>query len=104
MWATAVHCDYSLETQGTDVAAVLKSSNQFMQSLLKAGLVQPGDTGLGLKVSEEGRCIGKDGQPNSVFLSGPQLIDRDFEAIAVPELRNHAKTAAQNVLSSLKAR
>lgn len=71
-----------------------------MQSLLKAGLVQPGDSGLGIKITDDGRCIGQAGPSDLIFASGPQLIDRDFEAIAVPELKVHAKTAAQNVLQT----
>lgn len=71
-----------------------------MQSLLKSGSVKPGESGLGIQITEDGRCIGEKEPSNLIFASGPQLLDRDFEAIAVPELRQHAQTAAKQVLQS----
>lgn len=82
-------------------AAVLKSSNRLMQSLLKEGLVLPGESGLGIQVSEQSRVIGKGGESKAIWAVGPQLMDRDFESIAVPELRQQAMYAAQAVLDQL---
>lgn len=79
-------------------AAVTKSSNQLMQSLLSKGLVLPGSSGLGIRVAPSSRVIGKDGESKSIWAVGPQLMDRDFESIAVPELREQAKFAAEAVL------
>ena len=72
-----------------------------MVSLLEAGLVQAGASGLGLSVTEDGRAIDRGGEPNCIFLCGPDLRDRDFLATAVGDLRLHAKTAAHNVLQHL---
>lgn len=69
-----------------------------MQSLLQKGLVQPGNSGLGIQVSESGRVIGREGQSANIWAVGPQLMDRDFESIAVPELRQQATFAAKAVL------
>ena len=71
-----------------------------MQSLLSAGLVLPGTSGLGIQVAESSRVIGKDGESASIWAVGPQLMDRDFESIAVPELRQQALSAAKAVLSN----
>ena len=70
-----------------------------MQSLLKAGLVLPGESGLGIRVSPDSRVIGKEGESSSIWAVGPQLMDRDFESIAVPELREQAQFAAKSVLA-----
>lgn len=72
-----------------------------MQTLLRSGLVIPGSSGLGIQVTDEGQAIGQSGPSKRIFVCGPQLIDRDFEAIAVPELKQHARTAAQNVLKAV---
>ena len=70
-----------------------------MQSLLEEGLVLPGESGLGIRVSPSSRVIGKEGESPSIWAVGPQLMDRDFESIAVPELREQALHAAKSVLA-----
>lgn len=69
-----------------------------MQSLLSKGLVLPGNSGLGIQVAESSRVVGRDGESANIWAVGPQLMDRDFESIAVPELRQQAMFAAQAVL------
>lgn len=71
-----------------------------MQSLLNEGLVLPGSSGLGTQVAESSRIIGKNGESKCIWAVGPQLMDRDFESIAVPELREQALVAAKAVLES----
>lgn len=90
-------------SQSKHAAAVRKSANPLMKTLLKAGLVQPGDSGLGMKITEDGQCVGVKGPSDLIYACGPQLMDRDFEATAVSNLRVHARTAAQIVLQGCVA-
>jgi uncharacterized NAD(P)/FAD-binding protein YdhS len=78
---------------------VTKSSNKLMQSLLAGGLVLPGESGLGIQVAPSSRVIGMAGESHAIWAVGPQLMDRDFESIAVPELRAQALFAAKGVLT-----
>ena len=80
------------------LAAVLKSSNKLMQSMLAEGLLLPGTSGLGVQVAASSRVVGKTGESPSIWAVGPLLMDRDFESIAVPELRQQAMAAANGVL------
>jgi uncharacterized NAD(P)/FAD-binding protein YdhS len=63
------------------------------------GLLVPDALGLGLQVDEALRVLGRDGEA-SRWLSyvGPLLKARDWEATAVPELRQHAAALAQRLL------
>lgn len=69
-----------------------------MQNLLKKGYVLPGDTGIEIKISEEGRIVGKEGVSELIYALGPQLRDRDFEVTAVIDLRRNAKSTAEHIL------
>jgi len=50
-------------------------------------------------VTEECALVGANGEPSrSLYLVGPLLKARFWEATAVPELRQHAKAVAQRLL------
>lgn len=72
------------------------SASPLVASLCADGLVVPDSLGLGLLVDDEYRVIGRDGQPSpQLRYVGPLLKARDWEATAVPELRQHAAALAR---------
>ena len=59
----------------------------------------PDALSLGLDVSDDLAILDADGQASaSIFLVGPLLKARFWEATAVPELRQHAATLARKLL------
>lgn len=75
-----------------------KSLNPLLRQLVAQGSALPGTSGISIQVSDSGRLISKDGECKDVWVVGPQLVDRDFESIAVPELRQQAQNAAKGLL------
>lgn len=69
-----------------------------VQSLLTNGLLRTDAHGLGIDVADDGHVIARDGQPvDSLYYVGPWLRARDWEATAVPELREHALALAHTL-------
>ncbi len=69
-----------------------------IKALVASGTIVPDDLGLGIAVDADGRVI--DGSGNVVhglFVVGPALRARDWEATAVPELRVLAERTAEAV-------
>ena len=78
---------------------VTEVDDSLLQSLLAAGLVRSDPHGLGIDVADDGRVIARDGSPvESLYYIGPWLRARDWEATAVPELREHAKALARTLV------
>ena len=75
-----------------------KSQNPLLKELVAEGSALPGTSGVSIQVSDRGRLISQTGECDNVWVVGPQLVDRDFESIAVPELRKQAQNAAKGVL------
>lgn len=72
-------------------ASVERQSDPFARSLLANGFIRSDGLGLGIDVAEDGRVISRDGAPvDGLYYVGPWLRARDWEATAVPELREHA--------------
>ncbi len=70
-----------------------------LDALLAAGRIVPDPHRLGILAAEDGAIIGADREPSrTVFLVGPLLKARDWEATAVPELRVHAARLAERLL------
>jgi uncharacterized NAD(P)/FAD-binding protein YdhS len=70
-----------------------------LPSLLAAGLVRADALGLGLDVNAEGALLDAEGRASRWLHGiGPMLKARDWEAVAVPELRVHARRLAQRLL------
>ena len=80
----------------SDVARI---GDRFLDALCRRGLAVPDALGLGLEVDDELALVGADGRPSEIlFLVGPLLKARFWEATGVPELRQHAKSVAERLL------
>ena len=66
------------------------------------GLVRPDPLGLGIDVGIHGALIDNDGfESPLLYYVGPFLRARDWEATAVPELRQYARRMAGHLLETL---
>jgi uncharacterized NAD(P)/FAD-binding protein YdhS len=75
-----------------------------LQRLHQAGHLCPDALGLGLAVDGAGALLDAQGWPSPVLsYLGPWLRARDWEATAVPELRQHALALAQRLLGDAAA-
>ena len=75
------------------------STDPLVRSLLSAGLIRADELQLGLDVAPDGRVISRAGAPvDSLYYIGPGLRARDWEATAVPELRQHAARLARQLV------
>ncbi len=73
--------------------------DRLIGSLREAGLIRPDPLGLGLEADADGALLDAAGRPSPVLsLVGPLLKARDWEATAVPELRDHAFRLATRLL------
>lgn len=71
-------------------------------SLLASGTIVPDELGLGISVDAEGQAIDANGRVvEGLFVVGPALRARDWEATAVPELRVLAERTAAAVFRIL---
>jgi uncharacterized NAD(P)/FAD-binding protein YdhS len=76
-----------------------------IQNLLRRGFLQPDAHRLGAETSVDYRAIERGGQASSwLFVIGPMLRARFFEATAVGELRLHAAALASKIELAHKAR
>jgi uncharacterized NAD(P)/FAD-binding protein YdhS len=82
---------------GPDYRAA-QSENALVQSLLSDGLIAPDRLELGIRVTSDSEVVGADGRiVKGLYYIGPWLRARDWEATAVPELREHARRLAEQV-------
>jgi uncharacterized NAD(P)/FAD-binding protein YdhS len=73
-------------------------ADPLVRSLLSNGLIRSDALALGIDVSEDGRVISREGAPvDRLYYIGPWLRARDWEATAVPELREHALRLARRL-------
>ena len=80
-------------------------NDPLFKSLCAQGLLQPDPLGLGIEISSDGIALGRDGAPvRAIYYVGPFLRARDWEATAVPELRQYAKQVADHLLASIDRR
>ncbi len=78
---------------------VRRVGDALLDALLAAGRLVPDAHRLGVEVAEDGALLDASGTPSPVlFLVGPLLKARDWEATAVPELRVHAARLAERLL------
>lgn len=84
---------------------VARLPDPLFRSLLAQGLIRPDSLGLGLDADDQDLLRGADGlrQPG-LYLIGPMLRARDWEATAVPELRQQAARLAERLLATLTSR
>ncbi len=78
---------------------VRRLGDRFLDALCRRGLAVPDPLALGLEVSEELELLDAEGRPSPhLYLVGPLLKARFWEATAVPELRAHAARLAERLL------
>jgi uncharacterized NAD(P)/FAD-binding protein YdhS len=86
----------------TGPGRVSQHADPLVQSLLANGLLNTDALDLGIDVAEDGRVIDTDGKPVSgLYYLGPWLRARDWEATAVPELREHARALGVRLAGSV---
>jgi uncharacterized NAD(P)/FAD-binding protein YdhS len=75
-----------------------RSDNALIKSLLSSGLMAADRLELGIRVTADSEVIGADGRVvKGLYYIGPWLRARDWEATAVPELREHARRLAERI-------
>ncbi len=80
---------------------VLTVRDRLTSQLLAEGLVSPDEVRIGLRVSEKYEVIDRHGTPiQHCYYVGPLLKAMFWEAIAVPELRVHARRLADQLIRS----
>lgn len=80
---------------------IARSPWPLVQQLHAAGVLQPDALRLGLAIDEHYQPLGRKGQPAAgLHYMGPWLRARDWEAVAVPELREHVARLAAKLLSA----
>ncbi|HEY6123818.1 MAG TPA: FAD/NAD(P)-binding protein [Steroidobacteraceae bacterium] len=73
-------------------------TDPLVQSLLSSGVICPDPLSLGILIDARGQPISRDGAPvDRLYYLGPWLRARDWEATAVPELREHAAALARSL-------
>ncbi len=82
--------NYDITTMDAPLIAQLRDEGYLQQDALK----------LGFEIDADFRVIGRDGvAADDLLYIGPMLKARFWEAIAVPELRGHARRLAANLLT-----
>ncbi len=72
--------------------------------MASSGLIAADSLRLGIEVADDYRVCDQHGQNNAaIYYVGPLLKARDWEAIAVPELRVHARAVSNAVIKKLTA-
>jgi len=75
--------------------------NPLLRNLLRRGLIDPDDMGMGVRIAEDHTIIARDGQRSAFLLAlGPLLRGTLWETIAVPELRGQAWRVARTILDA----
>ena len=75
-----------------------QSANALVQSLLSSSLIAPDRLELGIRVTADSEVLGADGRiVKGLYYIGPWLRARDWEATAVPELREHARRLGERL-------
>ncbi|HYJ42117.1 MAG TPA: FAD/NAD(P)-binding protein [Steroidobacteraceae bacterium] len=73
-------------------------ADPLVQSLLSSGTIRSDALSLGIDIADDGRPVSRDGTPvDRLHYLGPWLRARDWEATAVPELREHAAQLARSL-------
>ena len=73
-----------------------------LESLRTRGLLKPDALGTGMEITPSGALVNSDGAESRwLYYVGPFLQARDWEATAVPELREYVKRMADTLASAL---
>ena len=74
-----------------------------LASLRAQGRLSVDEMGLGLRVDDQHRLLDAGGRPQpGLHYVGPMLKAQFWEAVAIPELRKHARLVAEQVLRTLR--
>ena len=85
-------------------SCLAKARDPLHTSLRDAGVLASDTLGLGIVVDRQLRPIDASGVPaEGLFYVGPMLKAQCWEAVAVPELRCHARDVAQHVLADARS-
>jgi uncharacterized NAD(P)/FAD-binding protein YdhS len=77
---------------------VERVADPLVQSLLSNATIRTDRLSLGIDVASDGRPLSRDGSPvDRLYYLGPWLRARDWEATAVPELREYAAALARSL-------
>ncbi len=86
----------------TGPGRVSQHADPLVQSLLANGLIRVDSLDVGIDVADDGRVISREGAPvDHLYYLGPWLRARDWEATAVPELREQALALASRLARDL---
>ena len=89
--------DLVVNCTGPDARAD-RRDDPLVQSLLANGFLRRDEHALGIEVSPDGRVLNSNGAPvDHLYYIGPWLRARDWEATAVPELREQAAALAGKI-------
>ncbi len=98
-----LHVDRVINCTGPNYD-LLRSSDPLVQQLLGAGLVSADPLRLGLRTLAAGRVVSAGGGAvSNLYYCGPMLRERAWEATAVPELRVHVATLADELTTAWRA-
>ena len=76
-------------------------SSPLIKQLYQSGQIQPDDLRLGIKIDDHYHPINKKNKSSeNLYYIGPMLRAKYWEAIAVPELSQHCKYLATNIINS----
>jgi uncharacterized NAD(P)/FAD-binding protein YdhS len=77
------------------------TQNPLLRNLLRRGLIEPDNMGMGVRIAEDHTIVTQDGQRSTTLLAlGPLLRGTLWETIAVPELRGQAWRVARTILDA----
>lgn len=97
-----LNADHIIDATGParDITTI---QHPLITNLLRRGFVTPDTHRLGAQIHSDYRAIGRDGFPLEwLYVTGPMLRARYFEATAVPELRLHTAALAARVANELE--
>lgn len=99
-WIDADHV-FDATGPARDIGAI---RHPLIQNILRRGFIRPDSHRLGAETSADYRAIGRDGKPSPwLFIVGPMLRARYYEATAVSELRLHTATLATRIGQAIDA-
>ncbi len=99
-----IEADHIIDATGParDITGI---SHPLIRNLLRRGFLVPDEHRLGARVQADYRAIQRGGQPLEwLYIIGPMLRARYFEATAVPELRLHTAALASRLAADLEAK
>jgi uncharacterized NAD(P)/FAD-binding protein YdhS len=80
------------------------TAEPLLADLQAKGVITADALHLGLEVADDYRAIGINNKSRGIYYVGPMLKARDWEATAVPELREHVKACVAAILKDLASK